>query len=147
MAKRFGLLVRCNSKIVVSSKWWEMIPADGSGVEIEWTCRLKPGSVPLGTPVFLLGTDSFGFVAVGETTSDIRMTSGDNDNWWIHGNNRGREAMRIRLKLQRNQMSETPIPFGLSALLNSPFAYLYKRPSTFTWLSDEESLGLEAILG
>ena len=137
MAERFGLLVRCNPK---HWKWREKIPADGSVAEIEWTCRLKSGSVPLGTPVFLLGTGGSGFLAVGETASDVRMTAGDMDNSWTHGHkNRGGEAMRIRLKLQRNQLKET-------SLRNSPFAYLIRKQSTFSWLSDEESLGLEAIL-
>ncbi|MEC7743876.1 MAG: hypothetical protein VYB86_01030, partial [Candidatus Thermoplasmatota archaeon] len=137
MVERFGLLVRCNPK---HWKWWEKIPADGSIAEIEWTCRLKSGSVPLGTPVFLLGTGGSGFIAVGETASDIRMTSGDMDNSWTHGHeHRGGEAMRIKLKLQRNQMDE-------NSLRKSPFAYLIRRQSTFSWLSDEESIGLEAIL-
>ena len=137
MAERFGLLVRCNPK---HWKWWEKIPADGSVAEIEWTCRLKPGSVPLGTPVFLLGTGGSGFFAVGETVSDVRMTTGDMDNSWTQAHkHRGGEAMRIRLKLQRNQQNE-------SSLRNSPFAYLIRRQSTFSWLTDEESLGLEEIL-
>ncbi len=137
MVERFGLLVRCNPK---QWKWWEQIPSDGSAAEIEWTCGLKSGSVPLGTPVFLLGTGGSGFLAIGETASDVRMTAPDIDNSWADGHkHRGGEAMRIRLKLQRNQVNET-------TLRNSSLAYLIRRQSTFSWLSEEESIRLEAIL-
>ena len=137
MQDRFGLLVRCDPK---QWKWWEKIPADGSAAEIDWTCRLKPGSVELGTPVFLLGTKGSGFIATGESASDIRMTDGEADSSLVLGHkHRAGPTMRMLLKLQRNQLSE-------EALRYSKYAYLIKRQSTFTWLTEEEAFALEALL-
>ncbi len=135
---KFGLLVRCDPK---QWKWWEKIPADGSTVEIDWTCRLKPGSVELGTPVFLLGTGGSGFIATGASASEIRMTDGEADSSWVPGHkHRAGRAMRMLLKLQRDQVSE-------DVLRSSAYAYLIKRQSTFTWLTEEETFALENLLG
>ena len=138
MKDRFALLVRCNPQ---HWRWGEKIPADGSEADIEWTCSLKPGSVDPMTPVFVLGTGGSGFLAVGSSVSDIRMTEGDSDNSWETGHkHRGGPAMRMLLRLRRNQLAE-------NHLRNSTLDYLINRQSTFTWLTEEEALGLESLMG
>jgi hypothetical protein len=135
---RFGLLVRCNPE---HWKWEEKIPSDGSETEIEWGCKLKPGSVDLGTPVFVLGTGGSGLLAEGHTSSEIRMSVGDMmENSWAEGHkHRAGPDMRICLKLRRNRLA-------VRRLRNSRFGYLIYRQATFTWLSEEEAMGLENLL-
>ena len=62
------------------------------------------------------------------------------DNSWVPGHkHRAGPTMRMLLKLQRNQVSE-------NVLRSSPYAYLIRRQSTFTWLTEEESFALENLL-
>ena len=138
-ADRFALLVRCNPKMWA---WWEEIPPDGTEADIDWTCRLKPGSVEPGTPVFVLGTGGSGFMAKGFTVSDIRDTEGGKTrNSWTEGNkHRAGSARRICLRLRRASLSGND-------LRDSQFDYLIRRQSTFTWLSKGEALGLENLIG
>jgi len=136
MAKdKFGLLVRCNQKMW---KWHEQIPSDGSEVEIDWTCKLKPGTVPENTPVWVLGTGGTGFIASGYTIGDIRSVEGStNDNSWVAGHkSRGGRAMRIPLKLRRNLVGEF-------VLRGTDYEHLIKRINTFSWLTEAESFFLE----
>lgn len=137
-ADRFALLVRCNPKMWA---WWKEIPPDGAEADINWTCRLKPGSVDLDTPVFVLGTGGSGFLAEGRTASDIRETEGDKmSNSWTRGNkHRAGSARRICLRLRRASLPEAD-------LRDSPFDYLIRRQSTFSWLSEGEAMGLENLL-
>ena len=136
---RFGLLVRMNPDMY--KKWKDEIPADGSEVDINWRCvNLKVGSVPLMTPVFVLGTKGVGFVAEGCTMSDIRMKEGTPDSWSDADRDKGGPAPRILLKLQRNM-----IP--LARLRASTVEYLVNRQGTFSWLTEDESLILEDLLG
>ena len=134
---RFGLLVRCNPK---QWKWYEKIPADGSEVTIDWTCKLKPGSVPESTPVWVLGTGGTGFIASGHTTGDIRETEGDTDSSWADNQkHRGGRAMRLSLKLRRNVVAD-------EIIRGTAYEHLIRRQSTFTWLTEEESFFLEGNL-
>ena len=88
-----------------------------------------------------MGTEGSGFLAVGSTASGIRMTDGDSDNSWEPSHkHRGGPAMRMLLQLRRNQLAE-------NRLRNSSLDYLINRQSTFTWLTEEEALGLESLLG
>ena len=136
---RFGLLARMDPESY--TKWQEEIPVDGSEVEINWRCvNLKPGSVPLMTPVYVLGTRDIGFVAEGSTISDIRVTEGTPESWSIADRHKGGEAPRILLKLRRNMLS-------VAYLRASSLDYLIKRRGTFSWLTEGESLILEDMLG
>ena len=44
------------------------------------------------------------------------------------------------LQLRRKQLAE-------NRLRNSSLDYLINRQSTFTWLTEEEALGLESLMG
>ena len=136
--KRFGLLVRCDPN---QWDWRSEVPQDGSEASVMWTCRLKPGSVPEQTPVWVLGTGGSGFFCTGYTVGDVRETDGGRDNHWKEGHkHRGGTAMRIELMLRMTLVPE-------NILRQTPFEHLIKRQSTFTWLTEEEAFFLEDNVG
>jgi hypothetical protein len=135
---RFGLLVRCNP-----SKWdWRTeVAQDGSESSVMWTCRLKQGSIPEQTPVWVLGTNGSGFFCTGYTLGDIHETDGSRDNNWKPGHkHRGGRAPRIELMLRMTLVSE-------DILRASPYDYLINRQNTFSWLTEEEAFFLEDNVG
>ena len=135
--ERYGLLVRMNPNMYTN--WSEEIPANGSEVEIKWRCNLKPGTIPLHTPVYVLGTGGIGFIAEGSIISDVFDSEGTPESWSDADKDKGGMNPRVALRLSRNMKSE-------GFLRNSSVDYLINRQGTFSWLNEDETFILEEML-
>ena len=138
MQDRFALLVRCDPD---KWDWRSEVSEDGTEASVMWRCNLKEGTVPDGTPVWVLGTKGTGFYCAGYTRGDIKETDGGRDNHYKpEYEHLGGAAKRIELRLRMCEKEELVIR-------GTEYEYLIKRQSTFTWLSEYEADFLEGVVG